>query len=104
MAGSPAGQEIERLIQPYAIPAACRAIHLWNSQWRHAGLDLDGRFAPASLYEQLRAAYLPAGWEQTLRPASLQSRLLHFGRRWLRAPLHQLRSPFRPGQKQAEAA
>ena len=96
--------DVRRLVRPLAVPDVCQAIHLWNSQWRHCGLDPDGRFSSDSLYEQLRRAFLPAGWEQSLRPASLSSRLLFAGRRWLRTPLHQLRSIWRPATDRAEAA
>jgi glycosyl transferase-like sugar-binding protein len=95
---------IESLVRPYEIPDACQAIHLWNSEWRHASLDPDERFATDSLYERLRAAYLPSGWEETLQPSNFSSRLRQAGFRWLRAPLHQLRGVFGRGQKRKEAA
>jgi hypothetical protein len=96
--------EIERLIRPFDVPAECQAIHLWNSEWREAGIDPDGRFPADSLYERLRAEYLPAGWEQSLRPASLPARMVRWGKHWLRQPLRNLPNLFRRSEKSKGAA
>ncbi len=51
--------EWRRLLDPEPPPLdGASTVHLWNEQWRRAGVDKDGAFAPTSLYETLRARYI----------------------------------------------
>lgn len=38
--------------------AEVHSVHIWHENWRRAGIDPDGRFAPTSLYEALKRRYL----------------------------------------------
>jgi hypothetical protein len=92
---------IEEFLRPTQLPPECHAVHLWNSQWLHLGLDPDERYAEDSLYERLRREYLPPGWERELRPRGLSWRLAASGRRFLRSPRSWVRSLFAGGQQAA---
>lgn len=43
--------------RPPALPAAARALHLWNEMWRREGADKDGEHPAGCLYERLKARH-----------------------------------------------
>ena len=59
----------EDALNPYLVwefEPATRAVHLWNSMWRLAGLDKDAAFPRGCLYEQLKARHLRPGGGHTV--------------------------------------
>jgi hypothetical protein len=42
----------------HTFPPATHGVHLWNELWRRVGLDKDETYAPKSLYEHFKKAYL----------------------------------------------
>lgn len=48
---------LDRLVSGTETPADCWSVHLWNSQWKKAGLDPDARFADDCVYEQLKRRF-----------------------------------------------
>ncbi len=56
-------REWQRVLEPeqeIALPAECRAIHLWNEMWRRNECDKNHTYPPASLYERLKARFAPS--------------------------------------------
>jgi len=61
------------------------SIHLWNSKWRHEGLDRDGVYPPDSMYERLKRRHgVPSPPGAPLGPGLLTS-ARHHVRQWLAA-------------------
>ncbi|MFT4588748.1 MAG: hypothetical protein ACI8QF_002854 [Limisphaerales bacterium] len=55
-------KEWRKFIEPNCdlkFPDETHAVHFWNEMWRRAGKDKDGRFPATSIYERLKARYLP---------------------------------------------
>jgi hypothetical protein len=62
--------EVKRLIRDRGLPEGSASIHLWNSNWRKAGLDPDVQYDPRCIYEQLVARFLPEGMlDEPIGPA-----------------------------------
>jgi hypothetical protein len=68
------------LVEPRALPEASTAIHLWNSQWRHSGLDPDAIYPTDCIYEQLKTRF----HVRSPRDAKAGPGLLSVGRRRLK--------------------
>ena len=47
----------QALVEETPLPAESYSVHLWNSQWRAAGIDPDGRFPESCLYERLKRQF-----------------------------------------------
>ena len=49
--------QVNQLIEEGNIPKDSYSIHLWNSQWKKAGIDPDGAYPKNSIYEQLKKRF-----------------------------------------------
>jgi len=49
--------KVDQLVSETELPLGCHSIHLWNSQWRKAGIDPDGDHPSDSIYEQLKSRF-----------------------------------------------
>lgn len=48
---------VDQLVAPRDLPGQSHSIHLWNSQWKKAGLDPDANYEPNSIYERLKRRF-----------------------------------------------
>jgi hypothetical protein len=77
--------EVERLVRDRAIPHGGLSVHLWNSRWRHRGLDPDAVYDSECVYEQLMKAHGLEGRAAVRRvDANARRRRPHFLARLVR--------------------